>query len=489
MKTLVVTGRRATEIVRNCLGDLAEVAIADVDVAALLTPRILYRLLKGLDLSDYDLILLPGNVTSDFGGLEAEFGVKIRLGTRYAHDLPDLLLNIDEIELSATVPACRLFGGDPEAIHDELLELEAAGVPAFVIRSTKIGGNTSMKVMAEIVDATLLTVDELEREIRYFESEGANIIDLGVTLDAGVADVKRVLEVAKSVTELPVSLDTMEPALIEAGVDSGADLILSLDRENIDAVGDAIAKTDTPVVVISRSGIDELVEAIGMARSLGINKIIADPILSPVGEGITHSIHDYYRFREIDRSTPLFFGVGNVTELLDADSVGINAVLAGVGMELGVGILFAPEASRKTVGSVNELVKASMMMQLASKRRSPPKDLGIDLFIAKEKRKLDVILIEDSGEAVTVTKKQEWASDPLGYFRIAVKDGMIYLEHNMPEGGIEVIKGARAKEIIAYLVKTGKVSMIDHAGYLGVELAKAELAIGFKKSYVQDEEI
>lgn len=489
MKTLVITGRRATEIVRNYVGDLAEVAVADVDVAALLTPQILYRLLKKIDLSDYDLILLPGNVTSNFSELEREFGVKIRLGTRYAHDLPDLLANIDEIELSDSVPARRSSERDFETIKKELLELEATGVPEFMIRGVKIGGNTSMKVMAEIVDATLLRDEELEQEIRYFESEGADIIDLGVTLDAEVDDVKRILAVAKSVTELPVSLDTMEPALIEAGISSGADLILSLDRENIEAVGEDIAKAEISAVVISRSGVDELFEVIDIARSLGIDKIVADPILSPVGEGIARSIHDYYRFREIDKSTPLFFGVGNVTELIDADSVGINAVLAGIGMELGIGILFAPEASRKTMGSVNELVKASMMMQLASKRQSPPKDLGIDLFVAKEKRKREGVLIEELDDVVTVTEKQEWKSDPLGYFRIAVQKGMIYLEHNMPDGRVEIIRGLKAKEIIAYLAKTGKISMIDHAGYLGVELAKAELAIRLRRSYVQDEEI
>ena len=67
---LVVTGKMAFETVKGYVGGLADVVMGDVDVAALITPRILRELLKGLDLSKYDLILLPGNVSSDFGQLE-----------------------------------------------------------------------------------------------------------------------------------------------------------------------------------------------------------------------------------------------------------------------------------------------------------------------------------------------------------------------------------------------------------------------------------
>ena len=83
---------------------------------------------------------------------------------------------------------------------------------------------------------------------------------------------------------------------------------------------------------------------------------------------------------------PVFFGIGNVTELLDTDSTGVNALLAGIGMELGVSVLFTPEESGKTRGSVYELSVASKMMFLAENRGSVPKDLGINLVLFKEKR-------------------------------------------------------------------------------------------------------
>ena len=83
---------------------------------------------------------------------------------------------------------------------------------------------------------------------------------------------------------------------------------------------------------------------------------------------------------------PLFVGVSNVTELMDADSVGVNALLARLSQEVDASILLATEKSDKAKGTVAEEVAAAKMMFLAKKRGSVPKDLGIDLLILKDKR-------------------------------------------------------------------------------------------------------
>ena len=83
---------------------------------------------------------------------------------------------------------------------------------------------------------------------------------------------------------------------------------------------------------------------------------------------------------------PLFVGVSNVTELMDADSVGVNALLARLSSEVDASILLATEKSDKAKGTVAEEVAAAKMMFLAKKRGSVPKDLGIDLLILKDKR-------------------------------------------------------------------------------------------------------
>ncbi len=116
--------------------------------------------------------------------------------------------------------------------------------------------------------------------------------------------------------------------------------------------------------------------------------MIADPVLDPPALGLASSLREYILFREAHPTIPLFFGVGNVTELLDADSTGANALLAALGAEIGASLLFTPEYSAKARGSVHELAIASRMMILAQWRQTPPKDLGLDLLILKEKRRL-----------------------------------------------------------------------------------------------------
>jgi dihydropteroate synthase len=123
------------------------------------------------------------------------------------------------------------------------------------------------------------------------------------------------------------------------------------------------------------------------AQKLGFEKLIADPILSPPGTSLFPSLSNYFAWHQKYPNTPLLFGIGNVTELFDADSVGINALLSSFAHECGASVLFTPDASDKCKGAVRELKRASEMMILSGIRHSSLKDLGIDLLILKEKRK------------------------------------------------------------------------------------------------------
>jgi len=232
-----------------------------------------------------------------------------------------------------------------------------------------------MKVMAEIVDAGNLEKDDLARKIIYFVESGADIIDLGISLYTSETGVREAVKTARSVTGIPLSVDTLEPDLINAALDAGIDIVLSLNSKNIDKVKDGIIKNSTiPVIIPDRSDdMESLFNNIESARSFGIENIIADPVLEPAGHGLSRSISRYYEFREGDKTTPLFFGVGNVTELIDADSIGVNSILSGIAMELGASILFTPEFSQKACGSVSELRTASTMMMLSQDRGSARK--------------------------------------------------------------------------------------------------------------------
>lgn len=475
MKVLAVTGRLAQDLVRSFAKD-ADVLVLDTEIAAFITPQMLIRAApKG-----YDLILLPGAITADFTEAERALGTKIRLGPKHAADLGFVLKHLGAVELSRSVPACVLFEDMMrESALSTLERLESEAAPALTIKGVKIGGNSRMKVLAEVVDATMLTPIGLAEKIRYYEDQGADMIDLGLPLNAVPSWVTSALKAAKGATDLAVSVDTVRPGLILAGIEAGADLVLSLNGKNLPRVGEAVAKAGIPAVVIPGPGQISLEENLNAALAFGINTI-ADPVLNPPLLGLAASLQGYLDFRKKYPDVPLFFGVGNVTELLDADSVGANAILAALGAEVGASILFTPEYSPKAAGSVSELRRASEMMVLALNRKTPPKDLGVDLLVLKEKRPRPKEALLQKYQDARTTHRYEM--DPEGSFRISVAEGKIVARHEHA-----TFVGSNARDVLNTLIDLGLVSRLDHAGYLGRELEKAELALKLRRSYSQDE--
>jgi len=475
MKVLVVTGRLAQDMVMHSACG-ADVLVLDLDIAAFITPEMLVSSApKG-----YDLVLVPGAITADFTEAEKVLNTKIRLGPKHAADLSFVLTHLDEIELSRNVPACILFEERMKRkAKSALQQLESEATKDLMIKGLKIGGNSRMKVLAEIVDATKLDHVDLVRKICYYENQGADMIDLGLPLDAEPSEVAAVVKNAKGETDLPISVDTVRSDLILAGALAGADLVLSLNGENLPLVGGAIASAGIVAVVISGPGQISLEENLQASQAFGI-KSIADPVLSPPLQGLAASLQGYIKFREEHPDVPLFFGVGNVTELLDADTQGVNALLAALGAEVGASLLFTPEYSPKARGSISELRTAADMMQLAAKRMTPPKDLGIDLLVLKEKRRRFEEVMPDEFVEASVSHKYE--PDPKGSFRIFIADGKVVAEHAKVR-----IVGTNARDILNTLIDRKLISRLDHAGYLGRELEKAEAALKLGRSYVQDE--
>jgi len=80
--------------------------------------------------------------------------------------------------------------------------------------------------------------------------------------------------------------------------------------------------------------------------------------------------------------------------------------------------------------------------------------------------------------------------DHSGYFVVMVmsgKDQPLVVEHYTNDGVLRnVIEGRDAASVCATLVEMKLVSQLDHAAYIGRELARAELSLAFRISYVQD---
>jgi len=328
-----------------------------------------------------------------------------------------------------------------------------------------------MKVLAEIMDAhRRKNIRELAE--RYF-ADGADIVDLGFGFDATPADVKRVFHTLEDL-DGPLAIDSQDPALIKAAL-FRADLVLSLQEKNIPVVGKDVAEAGAAAVVVP--GTKTLKSNIARARRAGISCIVADPLLQPAGSGLVESLAGFK-----DYGCPLFFGAGNVAELLDADSIGINALLAGMAMEAETSIIFTSEHSDKTQGSIREMRRATEMMVLA-RDRPYAKDLGIDLLVLKEKRRRREPPLEYERSIAAERMPDEITYDPKGNFRIGIEDGLIVAVING-----KAVKGERWQDVLYTLIKGGNVSLLDHAGYLGRELYKAELAIRYGRSFEQDGE-
>ena len=469
MRLLLPTGSATAGIVRKAAeGHDADVVVTG-EIASFLTPDQLASLVGR---GKYDLVLVSGMCTASFGEVEKETGIPVYRGPRHAADLPLVLPLIGELEFSRTVPAdeflTRRKAG--EAYRDLMVkEVEASS--DLVIRGVKIGGSSRMKVLAEIMDAHRR--EDLRAEVERLFYEGADIVDLGFGFDATPEEVTRCFSGLADI-EGPLAADTQDPALIRAAL-GRADLVLSLHERNIPAIGEAVAEAGAAAVVVP--GVGSLAGNIQAAEEAGIGAIIADPLLPPVGSGFTEALTRFGK-----AGYPSFFGAGNVAELLDADSIGANALLAGIAMELGAAVIFTSEHSDKTRGSVAEMRRATEMMVLA-RGRPYPKDLGIDLLVLKEKRRRREPPLAYGRSEAAKPMPREVTYDPCGNFRIGIEGDEIVAVHK----GV-AIRGKHWEDVLHTLLAEGRVSRLDHSGYLGKELYKAYLALRYGRSFEQDGE-
>lgn len=520
MTILIITGNLAYPLIKNVVNNTDEkviVHIADTQVAAFLTPNQIIKEVKSnfsSQLEDIDLILVPGLIKKGTSQIAEELGIPTFKGSTDGADLAMVINLLDKIKLSQDKPADKLIEDEKrkEALkfiedfeNDEENKKRLLAKPNnILIRNLPTGEDFPMRVLAEIANAPFLSKEELVKKCQFFVDSGADMIDIGMAAGEDFSKIipDLIATLRPIVGDRPLSIDTLNPAEIKAACENGIDLVLSLDLGNYPEVIDVVKEYDVPAVLlptnftegISPKTPEQRVEAMEelIEKTEGI-KYVADLILDPVNSSsIVESIIACDKFHKINPA-PMFFGVGNVTELMDVDSGGVNALLAGIGMELGVSILFTPEESGKTYGSVRELSIASKMMFLAKHRNSIPKDLGINLVDYKDKRKRsDAVEVDTEGlETITQKNPMKFVRDSKGSFKINVdydNDEIVavHFRKNEPDA---MIVGKTAKEIYEEIIKKELVTRMEHAAYLGSELEKAEIAMKLGKNYVQDFEL
>jgi dihydropteroate synthase-like protein len=469
MRILLPTGAATESLVREAAAGYDADVVVTGEIASFLTPHTLRTLLKG---KRYDYVIISGMCTASFDQVERETGIPIYRGPRHAADLIMVLPLLGIETFSRTIPADDFLAAiRTETALCRIEELERNAIPDFLIRGVKVGGGSRMKVLAEIMDSHRCR--DIRQVVEAYGASGADIIDLGFGFDATPHEVENVFSLLDGI-DRPLAIDTQDPDLIRAALDR-TDLVLSLQESNIPEVGKEVADAGVAAVVVP--GNSTLTKNISLAKKAGIKCIIADPLLQPVGSGLTRSLG---RFKKT--CCPLFFGAGNVVELLDADSVGANALLAGIAAEVGASVIFTSEHSDKTRGSIREMRRATEMMALA-RDRPYPKDLGIDLLVLKEKRRRREPPLEYDTSQPARAVPDPITFDPKGNFRIGIDgDRIVAVIHG------RAVKGVCWQDVLFTLLSHGDVSLLDHAGYLGRELYKAELAIRYGRSFEQDGE-
>jgi dihydropteroate synthase-like protein len=374
-----------------------------------------------------DRMILPGRCRGDVDALSAHYGIPVQRGPEELKDLP------------------RYF--DRAARPIDLNEYEVA-------------------IFAEIVDAPRLTIDAIVARARKHAADGANVIDIGCLPATPFPHLEESVRALKA-EGYAVSVDSIETDELLRGGRAGADYLLSLTIDTL-WVADEVASTP---ILIPKVPSDEasLAAAIDAMQQRG-REFLADAILDPIPFGLAASIVRYRRLRERYPDVAIMMGIGNVTELTEADTSGINAVLFGLCAELDVAAVLTTEVSRHARRAVREADWARRIMHAAKTQQSLPKGISDALMTVHAKDPFP-----DSPEEIAAVAAE--VRD--GNFRVQVSERGLHVYNR---DGMRL--GSGAFELWPQLGLEGDAS---HAFYMGVELAHAEIAWRLGKRYVQDQ--
>lgn len=398
-----------------------------VSVAALMTTDLIARRLNNV--GDANKVILPGLCQGDLTPLQAKYGVPIERGPNDLKDLP------------------QYFG-------------QQGKTPDLSQYSTQI--------FAEIVDAPDLTVEHILAKAKNFQAQGANVIDLGCLPNRPFPHLADTIQALKAVG-YKVSVDSMSADELLLAGKFGADYLLSLNEKTL-WIADEVAAT--PILIPSKPGnMASLYHAIEICFKNG-KLFFADPILDPIHFGLADSIVRYYKLRKKYPDVQIMMGIGNVTELTDADTTGINAILFGLISELNINAVLATSVSPHAVNAIAEADDARRVMHRAHQDSRLPRGYSNGLLGLHDRRPFPYN-VDEIAELATQIK------DPS--FRIQVSKAGVHV-YNRDGHYLNI-------DPFSFYQNLGVDNDASHAFYLGVELARAQIAWQLKKRYVQDEEL
>ncbi len=438
---LFVTGKLAEPSLRRVLHELApkagfeaEVAVLPITVAALLTTDWIARHLSLPD--QIERILLPGYCRGELASLPVPEGIVVERGPKDLRDLPEH------------------FGG-------------RRGKPAGY-------GRFDIEIIAEINHAPQLSDVEILRLAEHYRQNGADVIDLGCNpgeLWPGVGAAVSILRQNGH----RVSIDSFNSSEVCAALAAGAELVLSVNCSNVDEAlrwresfpdVEVVAIPDTPADLDS---LDRTVQALAAGRV----RFRVDPIIEPVGFGFAASLGRYLATRRRYPDVEIMMGIGNLTELTDSDSAGINVLLAGFCEELGVRSVLTTEVINWCRSAVKEFDLARRLVYHAVREKVLPKHVEPDLTILRDPK-----LYELGDEGLRELARQVTDRN----YRMFVERGEIHVIN-----GSVYLHGTDPFVLFEEMRRHDPKLDPAHSFYLGYEMAKAVTALTLGKNYTQDQ--
>ncbi|MFN2349457.1 MAG: DUF6513 domain-containing protein [Thioalkalivibrio sp.] len=396
-------------------------------VAGLMTADMIRRRLG--DTGGADRVILPGLCRGDLNALVEIFGVPFMLGPVDLKDIPEYFGH-------GTVP--------PDLSRHDI------------------------RIFAEIVDAPRLSIADILDRAATLRNAGADVIDLGCLPDTrfrGLVDAVRALKDSG----FSVSVDSMEPNELLEGGRAGADYLLSL-REDTLWIADEVDAV--PVLIPAEHGnLASLERAMDSMAKRG-KAFIADPILDPIHFGFLDSLVRYHTLRARHPGIDIMLGIGNLTELTEADSTGVNALLFGLASELGARHVLTTQVSPHCRSAVREADAARRLMFAAREANRLPKGLSEALLVVHARKPFPYSPEE-------IAELAEQIRDPS--YRVQISERGI---HVFNRDGIYT-----DTDPFTIFPSLTLGNDTGHAFYLGVELARAQIAWQLGKRYHQDREL
>ena len=441
---LFVTGRLAEHGLREILDQLSEqlefeyeLAVMPITVAALMTPAWIARHLEVPP--KVDLIVVPGYCDKNLNDLQQITSIPIELGP---HDLRKL-------------PQHFGLGFQPPDNY----------------------GQFDIEILGEINHAPRLPMESILEQAQSLRDSGADYIDIGCDPGSEWRDVgdcvKRLVD-----TGFQVSIDSLNPAEIGKAVKAGASLVLSVNSSNRNAAVD----WGVPVVVIpddfkTPGGLDDSIEFLATADV----PIRIDPILEPIGCGFTASLERYIQVRQRYPDAEIMMGIGNLSELTDVDSAGVNTLLLGICQELGIRSVLTTQVINWARSSVKECDIARRMVHYSVNQGIPPKHLETQLLTLRDeevtrfgRHALDNLAANIKDPNYRIFAEQD---------EIHIVSAGLHLSDKDPFKLFERLATGEGQDSPPHNLDA------SHSFYLGYEMAKALTAITLSKQYTQDQSL